>query len=86
MKTEIEAAIKELVKISTETTKGVEAMQFTQAALNLMHVHAAFAAYEHFERQKTPSLVDLIHETSEATVGGSRLAPATYDGKTGDWA
>lgn len=41
MKTEIEAAIKNLLKRATENhVKGGDAMQFTQATLNLAHVLA----------------------------------------------
>jgi len=44
MKTEIETAIKSLMKKATDATVVSEAMQFTQAALNLAHVEATLAA------------------------------------------
>ena len=39
MKTEVETALKEMLKKSTRYT-AIEAMQYTQAALNLAHVLA----------------------------------------------
>lgn len=51
MKTETETAIKVLMKNATEAKTGAEAMQFTQAALNLAHVEATRVGSEHLEKQ-----------------------------------
>lgn len=44
MKPEIESAIKHLIGLTAHAVKSEDALKFTQAALNLAHVHAIYCA------------------------------------------
>jgi len=52
MKTEIEKAIKSLTEKAEKTIVAVEALQLSQAALNLAHARATLAGANQLEQSK----------------------------------